>query len=139
MDLYFSLPLVNVWPAQGDVTVGWNCSTTPSSSDVQPANKLEPSQYTLVKYVSPMQHAAAVSDTIRAAKQQTALQMREWTCKYGKEGAAGMQQMQKLLPVKPTTRYKVCCHFHTSPWHASVSFAEPLALLNHWLGLHMAC
>lgn len=94
-------------PAQGYATLGWNCSTTPSFSGIQSAKKARPCHNRLVKYVSPMQHAIAVTDRIRAAKYAPALQMPEWTHQYGKEGAAAMQQMQQLLPVKHSNKYKV--------------------------------
>ena len=99
--------------AQGDGTIGWDFSTTRGCTKLQLPTIPGPSKYKVKHYVSPMQHATAVANMTRTAKQQTALQMREWTQKYGKEGAAAMQQMQKLTPVKPSTGHQVFCH-HTS-------------------------
>lgn len=106
-------------PGQDYATLGWNGSTTPSFPNIQPAKQAGPCHHKHVKYVSPLQHATAVTDTIRAAKYAPALQMHEWTRKYGKEGAAAMQQ---LMPVQHSNKYKVrCCH-HATKMHLSIWF-----------------
>ena len=54
-----------------------------------------------------MQQVTLVADSSMASKQHAAMQISDWTHKYGKGGAAAMQQMQNLMPLKPSRPRKV--------------------------------
>ncbi len=99
------------------MTTGWNfstctCSTmqiNDSSSHAAPASQ---HPYKIKNYCSPVESAAASAASLRTAKQLPALQLQDWTRKHGSEGAAAMQHMQTLKPLKPHKMLKVTCRLH---------------------------
>lgn len=112
MDSYSILYILEM---QGLVTTGWNFSTTPGCSTLQNHTEIshitstDQHKYKIKDYCSPVESAATNAATRRAAKQLPALQIQMWQHKYGKEGAAAMQQMQSQKPADPRKTFKVIC------------------------------
>ena len=88
----------------------WNLSTSISSRNLQQSSRDSHAKHAshsrlynkkVMHYTGPKKDVALLSEQLRQAKKQSALQLQTLTAMYGQEGAAAMQLMPKS---------KVCKH-----------------------------
>lgn len=101
---------------QGDATTGWNFGTVADQqlAQQQLASTLAKSKHNsrskaaiLKTYKTPMDNSAAVAQKVKETKQAAAMQLLQLEQKYGKEGAAAMQQILQMTPLKYKWQHKV--------------------------------
>lgn len=106
----------SVFVVQGDATTGWNFGTVADQefAKQQLASTLAKSQHNsrnkaakIKQYKTPEDRSAAVTQKIKEAKQAAAMQLVQLEQKYGKEGAAAMQQIMQMTPLKYKWVHKV--------------------------------
>lgn len=61
----------------------------------------------LKSYKTPMDNSAAVAQRVKETKQAAAMQLVQLEQKYGKDGAAAMQQTMQMTPLKYRWQHKV--------------------------------
>lgn len=124
---------------QGDSTTGWNFATVTDqrlaklklASQTKKAMSHSHSQAAKLKaYQTPMENSAAVARQVKAAKEASAMQLEQLQRKYGKDGAAAMQQIMLMTPLKYKWVHKVALLHHSKykllQVHTSFSSSEHL-------------